>query len=217
MDTRALKIFLIPPVKTVLMFNDKNRCFYEQPTELLNQKVYHHNHLMQKSGRKLIVLEKEKTKMAGLNATRFVCGYKDRSGIFDPMGEFWTTNEIKLPSELMRVTCLLTDVPAGYGLPLKMVRLDDKARKTGVAASREYVRDGKTIQFRKVKVTLLETVTAKELPSVGSRLKMPSAYEPVSNEVLLLTKKPGTPSESDISDLFGEPNGGNGPKRGSVR
>jgi hypothetical protein len=145
----------------------------------------------------LIVTPLRKEKIAGLDSTVYECGYKDSRGVLDPTGLFWATRQIRLSRELAAACCYVTDTPAGYGLPLKMVRLDFPGHVQGGLPF-----DRAKMKYTKKPVLILETVLARKIASKPQDLKVPAGYEPVANEMVLASKKPGTAKDEDVTVLF---------------
>ena len=111
-------------------------------------------------------------------ATGTVAGLKSRQYFVDKTqhgrkwtrAEFWTTGEIKVPEQLTEYWCRLCEIPAGYGVPLRVIRLHKDKRKG---------------------TTMLDTVSAQRAPISSSTFKCLTGYKQVADKMSVMMGETG--------------------------
>lgn len=173
MKTESLSYTTIvrAPKYTTSLYNNRTKCYLTKTYTEWKQRLSSAKH----AATRLDVRQGKSGTIAGLRARQIFLD-KTKSGHRTKHFEFWVTKEIGIPQQFVECCASLCEVPAEYGLPLRVIR----TRQDG----------GKTI--------VLDTQSCKRTVIPPSTWQGPEGYKRVSDEVTVMM------GDIEMGDILGK-------------
>jgi hypothetical protein len=162
MVTRMLTTIILSPSQKVIMYNDKNKTFYESDYDMWKRQFPGH-----KSG------GGDRRIKPGGSGT--ISGFPVRQYFFENVDgnkrriteEYWTTTDKSIPAGLISALCKVSDLPPELGIPLRIFVIKS---------------DG-------TKVTALDTSQCNRVVIPSSIFVSPVGYRSVDDPVSLILRR----------------------------
>lgn len=171
LDTRGgLNIICLPPSWHVFFVNHANRRYYEQTMANAQKKTeWYETGPKGKSTYEKV----GSAKIAGLPCTKYVrkCTPPGKATVI--VGEAWVTNELQLPKTTHDAAANSLNIPPSLGVPLRLVSKN----------------------VHGVRVTYLDTLTARRSRLMPGVFKLPNSYTRVNDEVSLILDEFSEPGD----------------------
>lgn len=126
MDAMGMQIFFTPPYKTIRLYNPQTRTVFAPTIQAFDSRVKWHQVSEDEKKKGIIekILAKEKIDILGYKCQHYIAVHQNAGakGPATTVGEFWVTNDIKVPRQMQDACASLTDCPRGFGLPLRLMQ-----------------------------------------------------------------------------------------------
>jgi len=178
-DTEDCTLLILPPNYDMYLYNPKNKRYLQLPLEAFGM----HTSRKKETAAKYTLTKAGDADICGVKATKYVSTNKLGQRCF----EFWATKAFPVPDRLSDACAIFmsfSEMPPGYGLPLRAARINEKGGK-----------------FTHIRTKSIERAFVP--PQTFSK---PKNFTPVSNFVSLRTNGMNVPSPPpDALDYMRDP------------
>lgn len=174
-DSDEYTVVLLPNSRT-LVYNNANKTYCEKRREEWLRQFGG----TEKSHSRRV--RKAKTEMiAGRHSTKYICERLDKKGRLSTTTEFWTCSDLPITAENASAYCVFCDVPAGYGLPMRIMRN---------VGSRQF--------------SMLDTLACRPASFDPSVFKPLSGFKKVKDEMELMMSGASGSGKDDFATMFSD-------------
>ena len=131
MDAMGMQIFFKPPYKTIRLYNPQGKTVFAPTIQAFDSRVKWHqvSEDDKKKGMVEKILPKEKVDILGYKCQHYIAVHEitGKKAPATTVGEFWVTNDFKVPRPMQDACASLTDCPRGFGLPLRLLQYKNQS------------------------------------------------------------------------------------------